>query len=235
MNKRRYLIALVGLCLAVTLAVVLRQGYVPGSLSPLPAIDLSVARPWFADWRLAGIRNDRQHCRIVMREPHVSIVMAPDQPLKDGCGLTNGVRTQRLGNGIRVVADRMTCEVAAALSLWLEHEVQPAAREHLGVRVTGITHLGTYACRNINTTGYASVWRSEHATANAIDISGFTLSDGRTITVRQHWGSGAREQAFLRDVHARACRYFRVAIGPAYNALHADHFHYDRGPLMMCR
>ena len=40
---------------------------------------------------------------------------------------------------------------------------------------------------------------------------------------------------FLARVHESACRYFRVAIGPAYNAAHRDHFHYDRGPYTACR
>ncbi len=225
---------LVVLCVAVALAIVLRQGYVPASVSPLPELDLSVPRPWFLDWRLAGLRNDRDSCRRVLREPHATALQLPEIAHKDGCGVANGVRVMRLGT-VRVVADRLSCEMAAALALWLEHEVQPIAIERLGQRVTGITHLGTYACRNIVGSGMMTSFRSEHATANAIDISAFVLADGRSISVRQHWRSGIREQAFLREVHARACRYFRVALGPEFNVQHADHFHLDRGPLLSCK
>ncbi|MGI9478102.1 MAG: extensin family protein, partial [Hyphomicrobiaceae bacterium] len=32
-----------------------------------------------------------------------------------------------------------------------------------------------------------------------------------------------------------ACHYFRVALSPAFNAAHRDHFHFDRGILWTCQ
>jgi hypothetical protein len=78
-------------------------------------------------------------------------------------------------------------------------------------------------------------WRSQHATANAIDVAAFTLEDGRKISVRRNWHGNSPESRFLRSVHDGACRYFRVTLGPAYNAAHADHFHLDRGIFWTCR
>ena len=43
------------------------------------------------------------------------------------------------------------------------------------------------------------------------------------------------EARFLRAAHGRACRYFRVAIGPEFNAAHWNHIHLDRGVFMGCR
>ncbi len=77
--------------------------------------------------------------------------------------------------------------------------------------------------------------RSQHAYANAADIAGFTLADGRHIDILTHWGAGTAEGRFLRQAHAAACRYFRAVLGPAYNAAHRDHFHLDRGPFSSCR
>ena len=77
--------------------------------------------------------------------------------------------------------------------------------------------------------------RSQHATANAIDIAGFTLDGGRVIKVLKDWkgdGPGAR---FLHDVHASACRYFRAALSPEFNEAHASHLHLDRGLYRSCR
>ena len=62
-----------------------------------------------------------------------------------------------------------------------------------------------------------------------------TLADGRTVGVRSHWQSEGPEGRFLREAHARACPYFRAALGPDYNAAHRDHFHLDRGPFSRCR
>src|SRR5262249_34970549 len=126
---------------------------------------------------------------------------------------------------------------------------------------------------------------SEHAFANAIDISAVVTADGRTIDVLTNWGptvrdlqkrtasvddgraegeakettaeaagrrtparkeaSGRRrsderktmtseprppEAAFLRDVHAGACRIFGTVLGPEADEAHRNHLHLDLAP-----
>ena len=102
---------------------------------------------------------------------------------------------------------------------WLDH-------------VERIETFGTFSCRRIN--GAASGRWSEHATANAIDIWGFRLSDGRTVNVKADWRERGAEGQFLEDVFSGGCDVFRVALGPDYNAAHADHFHFDMGPGLAC-
>ncbi len=95
-------------------------------------------------------------------------------------------------------------------------------------------HLGTYACRNINhrETGR----RSEHATANAIDLSGFVLADGQQISLQDDWtGKDPRRAAFLRAVRDGACGFFDVVLSPDYNEAHRDHLHLDMGRYRACR
>jgi hypothetical protein len=41
----------------------------------------------------------------------------------------------------------------------------------------------------------------------------------RQITLQGHWKTAGREAEFLRATHKRACRYFRVAIGPQGNRI----------------
>jgi hypothetical protein len=224
--------AVATVCVAAAVGV-LRQGVIPGRFLPIPAIDLTVKRPWFVDWRLAELRRDPGLCRRVLKEPIIASVGVTDTPMKDGCGITNGVRITRIG-GARVDVGRLTCEMAAATALWLTHEVQPAAQKHFGASVASVQHLGTYSCRNIAGSKWLGAWRSEHATANAIDISGFTLTNGKSITLIRDWKGSGSESAFLREIHSAACRYFRVAIGPEFNAAHRDHFHYDRGAIDRC-
>ena len=74
---------------------------------------------------------------------------------------------------------------------------------------------------------------SEHGHANALDVSGFTLTDGTRITVKRGWHGDWRERAFLREVHDGACAEFTTVLGPDYDSNHHDHFHVDlarRGP-----
>jgi hypothetical protein len=129
----------------------------------------------------------------------------------------------------------MLCEAATALALWLEYDLQHVAQEVLGERVVAVQSMGTYACRNIVGSNFGKHRRSEHATANAVDIAGFTLASGRAVSVRRHWRGEGAEARFLRAAHDSACKYFRVALGPDFNAQHHDHFHLDRGIGWLCR
>jgi len=110
-------------------------------------------------------------------------------------------------------------------------ESMTAANDILGRQVAEIITYGTYSCRNV--AGTSS--RSQHATANAIDIAGFRLKDGRVVNVQDHWGERSDEGRFLRKVHRGACRLFSVTLGPDYNAAHADHFHFDMGSGDTCK
>jgi hypothetical protein len=68
---------------------------------------------------------------------------------------------------------------------------------------------------------------SEHAFGNALDISAFTLADGRKITVKGGWNGLPEEQGFLRDVQGAACDQFTTVLAPGSNVYHYDHMHVD--------
>jgi len=118
------------------------------------------------------------------------------------------------------------CPVAAALVLWERDVVQPAARRLLGERVVRVDHFGSYSCRRLYGRGEGAY--SEHATANAIDISGFRLASGRRISVLGDWNDADDDAAFLREVRSGACELFSTVLSPDYNAAHADHLHFDQ-------
>ena len=100
-----------------------------------------------------------------------------------------------------------------------------------GQQVTRLDLAGSFACRSI-----AGGQRpSQHSYANALDIVGFRLGDGRRISVLRHWPGEGDKARFLRLVRQAACERFNVTLGPDYNAAHRDHFHVDMGPWRMCR
>jgi len=169
----------------------------------------------------------------VLAESPVSYRSVPDRASEQGCGLSNAVEVS--GSSVALSRDfTATCPLTVAWALFERHVLLPAAREHLGQEVVRVVHFGTYACRNIN--HRASGRRSEHATANAIDIGGFVLADGRQITVKDGWAGGsAREEAFLHALRDGGCRFFDVVLGPDYNEAHHDHFHFDMGSYRACR
>jgi len=211
-----------------------RQGLIPARYSPLPALDIASPIPFIVDWQLAELRRDGELCSRVLVAPHIESVPIRDNPLRNGCGWENSVRVSSVG-GARLPVDKLSCQSAAALALWMVHEVQPLAMSLCGQRVTSLEHMGTYSCRNIVGNPFWKDRRSEHATANAIDISAFTLENGQKISVLKDWRRPGPEAEFLKAAHKGACRYFRVALGPEFNRAHRNHFHFDRGILSTCR
>jgi len=128
---------------------------------------------------------------------------------------------------------RATCFLAVSWAMFELHVLQPAARQHFGQEVMRVEHLGTYACRNLYHRD--SGRRSEHATANAIDVASFVLADGTQITLQSDWNGEASKAAFLRALRDGACRFFDVVLSPDYNEAHRDHFHFDAGDQRACR
>lgn len=230
---RRRWVAWLYAVLAAGVALAFRQGLVPPFVNPLPVIDVAERDTWLVDWRLASIKHYPSVCARTLKAPHIEAQQIADGPMKDGCGWSNAVRLVSAG-GVHASFDKITCETAVALTLWLEHEVQPLALNIFGQRVTSVRSYGSYACRNIIGDPLWRYRRSEHAIANAADIAGFTLADGREISIRQHWKSEGAEGRFLHEAHARACSYFRAALGPDFNDAHHDHFHLDRGLFSRC-
>jgi hypothetical protein len=124
------------------------------------------------------------------------------------------------------------CGVAKAFGDWARFGVDRAAREILGSPIAKIETMGSYACRKVAGTERLSA----HARAEAIDVSGFVLADGRRIVLKRDWDGGdAATREFLRVVHKSACKRFGTVLGPQYNAAHEDHFHLEGTGAKFCR
>lgn len=127
----------------------------------------------------------------------------------------------------------MQCPLALGTYIWMR-EVNALAQKHFTTNLSKIHHVGTYSCRRQN--GNNSGQWSEHAFANAWDITGFELSDGRVISIQRDWsGDDKTRRKFLRDARKKACKIFRVTLSPDFNQAHHDHFHVDMGPNLSCR
>lgn len=155
--------------------------------------------------------------------------LLPDRTFGGGCSALGSVQLRDIGLPTTNLG-AMTCPLARAFTLWVQNDLQIPAMADLGSEVVRIESFGTYACRNVN--GAAEGRLSEHAYANAVDISAFVLKDGRRVSVLTGWAD-EREGRFLRQVRSSACRRFGIVLSPDYNAAHADHLHFDmgRGPL----
>ena len=122
-------------------------------------------------------------------------------------------------------AATLACPIVSALDRWLADSVQPAAMRWFGARVVEIKQISAYSCRGMNGNSRAHI--SEHAFGNALDIAGFTLADGRHVSVKDGWKGMPEEQGFLRDVQGAACQLFNTVLAPGSNVYHYDHIHVD--------
>ena len=122
-------------------------------------------------------------------------------------------------------AATLACPMVSALDQWITGSVQPSALQWFGQPVVEIRQISAYSCRGMNGNRRARI--SEHAFGNALDISAFTLADGRKVTVKDGWRGLPEERGFLHDVHAAACQQFSTVLGPGSNVYHYDHLHVD--------
>ncbi len=120
---------------------------------------------------------------------------------------------------------KMNCPTTVAFGRWVDEVMQPAAVRHFGQPVRKVLNSGSYQCRSV---GFRrdSGW-SEHAFANAIDVTGFELADGTRFKLLESWPAGDQRSAFLREVQEGACGIFTTVLGPEFDAQHANHFHFD--------
>jgi hypothetical protein len=146
-----------------------------------------------------------------------------DRPVRLGPAQGNSVAA--FGPVAVKPAATLACPIVSALDRWLADSVQPAAMRWFGARVVEIKQISAYSCRGMNGNSRAHI--SEHAFGNALDIAGFTLADGRQVSVKDGWKGVPEEQGFLRDVQAAACQQFSTVLAPGSNVYHYDHMHVD--------
>jgi hypothetical protein len=274
-------------------------------------------------WPAAELSAARARCHALLQDRNIVFLQA--EPIKEkDCGTPAPIQLISIGSSPQVSLSPppiVTCDMAAALSTWLDQEVQPASRQHLGGPVIRLEVMSAYSCRN----AYARVTArlSEHGRANAVDIAGFITERGDIAGLKADWGETSRDiqfkiagakveaerlakgsskpgtsqrvmagagnidlrgstaasevqvsggtastaasiltlpgtaltitnptsglappsrlggpraapelspsvrQAFLRRIHAGACRHFGTVLGPEANEAHRNHFHLD--------
>ena len=184
----------------------------------------------------------------------IGLDFEPLPPIKQGlCGTPAPILLRSLGRDAEVEIDppaTVSCELAKALSDWVD-DLQRDAEALLGSTVVKL-RASSYVCRNVY--NHADPPLSQHALANALDLSELVLASGEHITVREDWhqryanaelprrnplhltnASGSLpvvvslqgKSAFIQSAHENACRIFGTVLGPRANRAHHNHFHLD--------
>jgi len=152
-------------------------------------------------------------------------------PVSDGnCVVANPVEIASTG----LVWNRpglLSCPMAEKVDRFTVEVVEPLARRYFGIPVVRLNQIGAYSCRVI--AGHSGRW-SEHALGRALDVAGFDLENGDTVSVQRDWYASGPKGAFLHAVAESACNYFSVVLTPESNSAHSNHMHFDIGPYKLC-
>ena len=144
-------------------------------------------------WAPETITAAKEQCAEILKR--INAVAIYQEPVKQReCGAPAPIQLISIGKNPEVSISppaTMTCALADGLSRWLENDLQPLARKHLGAEIIKIENMSSYACRNAY--GRTSTKLSEHGLANALDIRGFVTSGAKTAYVLEHWGTPQRE------------------------------------------
>ena len=220
---------LVLIALAAVGFILARAELIPGQYNPLAPLDLAAPPSFLTGAKLWAISGDRAACLTALRHAGVAVREMPERSEPSRCQRSGTVGLSKLYQA-GLSETEMNCAVALRLYLLERHDMQSLARRHFGAGVSRLHHFGSYSCRTIRD----SSRMSEHATANAFDLAGVRLTDGRSISLKQGWNSPGPSANFLRAVRARACLLFNMVLSPDYNADHADHLHMDMGWFVGC-
>ncbi|MNJ54570.1 hypothetical protein D3C77_500180 [compost metagenome] len=183
-------------------------------------------------YKLGRLQDNPQLCAQALASSDLRYRPQADSAPTAQCPLQNVVRVE--GSSVRLSSSFLaSCPLAVAYALFERHALQPAAQRAFAQPVVQVDHLGSFACRNMYNRKEGRL--SQHATANALDIAGFRLADGRRINLLKDWQGEGTKARFLKDVHASACDSFNTVLGPDYNVAHRNHFHVDMGFWQICR
>lgn len=231
LGRVRRAIKLLLVLTALALVALIALSYLRQRPQDLPWTELRLDQPigMFTGRKLANLENDFARCQTLLDQ--AGVLYEPLPPVgTDQCVRDDNIRLLKPQTGhINFAPSNVapSCPVAAALTIWQDQMVQPAAIVAFGQPVTTIRHFGAYSCRTISG---GDRW-SEHATGNAIDVAAFVLADGTVISLSGHWDEGGDKAAFLRTIRDGSCDLFSSVLSPDYNAAHADHFHFDQASL----
>lgn len=220
-------------CLLLVTALAWQQGWRPADAwNPWAVLDVQQPPNLLTPYKLSRLRSDPVLCRQALQTSALRYRQQADSAADAACPLHNVWRVE--GGQARLSSSFLaSCPLAVAYALFEVHGLEPAAQRVYGQPVAQVDHLGSFACRNVYHRKQGRL--SQHATANALDISGFRLKDGQRIVLAQEWQGEGKHAEFLRQVRNAACDSFSTVLGPDYNAAHRNHFHLDMGLWQLCR
>lgn len=219
-------------CLIVVGAAVMGYRWLPSYYNPFTPLSLDDPPGKISQFKLRRLTPEA--CVSLLEQANQKQLIQT-QALADSageCPLNGVVRVRSFGSVSLSSSFIASCPLALSSALFIHQKARPLTQTMMGSPLTRVEHLGSFACRNIYNRPDAR--RSEHASAEALDISAFQLADGERVTVLRGWRND-KTQPWLRALLSASCDYYGNGLGPEYNAAHTNHFHLGMRGFGLCR
>jgi hypothetical protein len=164
-------------------------------------------------------------CRLALTDEIAIAPSIPDIKGAGGCGGEDLVRLEAvvLPDKRRVSlkpAAVLRCAMASAVADWIRTDMAPLALS-LGSPISELDNFNSFECRGRNRVVGARL--SEHGRANALDLRGIKLANGRSISLIDRNVPRETRESVLNSMCAR----FPTVLGPGSDWYHEDHIHID--------
>ncbi|GLR09763.1 extensin [Mixta theicola] len=211
------------------------QRHLPSHWNPFTPLAVTDPPGPITRYKLQRLRYDPAACLAVLQQARAAGLISFTQPpaISGSCPLAMPIRIQRFARVTLSSSFLASCPLAVSTTMFVIQANKIAVISPLKSPLERIDHVGSYACRNIYHRAQGRL--SEHATADAWDVTAFRLENGTRIGVGRDWRRSGEESALLHRWFNSSCDWFGNSLGPDYNAAHASHFHLGMRGYALCR
>lgn len=209
--------------------------HLPAAYNPFTPLSVTDPPGWMTRFKLERLEKDPAACLAVMQQAQQTgwVTWREVPPLSGGCPLEKPLRIKRFGSVTLSSSFLASCPLAVASTMYVLRSSALTQQSEFNSPLARIAHVGSYACRNIYHRQKGRL--SEHASADAWDVTAFQLRNGQWLEVKKHWRQPDPASRLLHDLWRNGCQSFGNTLGPDYNAAHATHFHLGMRGAGYCR
>ncbi|RWR01967.1 extensin [[Pantoea] beijingensis] len=228
----------IGLLIAVlglTATIPWVKRYVPSQYNPFIPLSITDPATFITRYKLKKLTNNLPLCMAVLERARSAgqITFSLPPAIRGNCPLSHPVRIQRFGKIELSSSFLASCPMAVRSAMFVLQLSKQNGENTTFSPLMRIEHVGSYACRNIYHRAQGRL--SEHATAEAWDVTDFQFKSGEKIGVQRNWKRPEGKARWLHQTFQQSCGYFGNSLGPDYNAAHASHFHFGLRGYGLCR